>query len=163
MQCPHEWAPLWVVDWQPTRLTLGVCAISQGGPGTSSHCFSIKRMDELVIGTYSCLSQGQKDGVGNWGVGQSLEEEHFVSGSSPKQMLGWESWVQVINLGGDPRKHSEWERRKGKQEGAESSVMCYWWDVVVNNWGSVLRDDPPRGVCAASQNCPPKGQRRGIY
>lgn len=40
-----QWA-----DLQPIGLTLGICAISQGGFGTSWHCFPIKRMDELMTG-----------------------------------------------------------------------------------------------------------------
>ena len=58
---------------------LDICAISQGGLGTSYYLSSIKRIDKLMIGTmisYSCLSQ-EEGWSGELRGGENVEEEHF--------------------------------------------------------------------------------------
>ena len=58
---------------------LDICAISQGGLGTSYYLSSIKRIDKLMIGTmisYSCLSQ-EEGWSGELRDGENVEEEHF--------------------------------------------------------------------------------------
>lgn len=58
---------------------LDICAIGQGGLGTSYYLSSIKRMDKLMIGTmisFSCLSQ-EEGWSGELGGRENIEEEHF--------------------------------------------------------------------------------------
>lgn len=143
---------------------LDICAISQGGLGTSYHFSSIRRMDKLMTGTmisYSCLSQ-EEGWRGELRGGENVEEQHFDL-DTPKADTKTRIWVQIINLRDDPRKHSEWECRKERWEKTViSNVLLMGGGMAVNNQGSVLQETLWE-VCDAPQNYPLKVTDAGAF
>lgn len=107
-----------------------------------------------MIGTmvsYSCLSQ-EEGWSGELRGGENLEEQHFDL-DTPKADRETRIWVEVINLRGDLRKHSEWESRKERQEKTVISNVLLMGGMTVNNWGSVLLEILWE-VCDGPQNYP---------